>query len=92
MKSSGNRPELGEVELDKVLQAKRVQVLDEKVAFLKKEVIARALIHKGITVWEGIPEHIIEELSRSGYQIRKTKKLKKKIKAARAEEAKSDQS
>ncbi len=45
---------------------------DEKV-----DIIAHALIHKGIPIWQGIPEHIIEELKAHGYKIKKKKKFKK---------------
>jgi hypothetical protein len=37
----------------------------------KRAAIARALVHRGITIWEGIPQHIIEELERAGYKIKK---------------------
>ena len=40
----------------------------------KRGAIARALIHKGIPIWEGIPQHVIEELERAGYIIKKKKK------------------
>lgn len=72
-----------------VLHSDDTHVLDEEHALSKREVIARALVHKGITLWEGIPEHIIEELGRAGYQIRKTKKLKARIKAARSSQEKT---
>jgi hypothetical protein len=45
----------------------------------KRAAIARALIHKGIPIWEGIPQHVIEELKRSGYVIVKKKKKKKRL-------------
>jgi hypothetical protein len=41
------------------------------------ETIRHALQHKGITITDGIPEHIIEELHKNGYIIRKTKEWKK---------------
>lgn len=40
----------------------------------KRGAIARALVHRGITIWEGIPQHVIEELDRAGYKIKKKKK------------------
>jgi hypothetical protein len=43
----------------------------------KRAAIARALVHRGITIWEGIPQHIIEELDRAGYEIKKKKKLRR---------------
>lgn len=43
----------------------------------KRAAIARALIHKGIPIWEGIPQHIVEELGRAGYKIKKKKKLRR---------------
>jgi len=43
----------------------------------KRATIARALIHKGVTVWSGIPEHIIEELHNAGYKIKRRKGFKK---------------
>lgn len=42
----------------------------------KIDIIAHALVHKGITIWQGIPEHIIEELKLNGYKIKKSKKFK----------------
>lgn len=39
----------------------------------KRAAIARALFHKGVTIWDGIPEHIIEELKAAGYEIKKKK-------------------
>lgn len=43
----------------------------------KVDIIAHALIHKGIPIWQGIPEHIIEELKAHGYKIKKKKKFRK---------------
>lgn len=37
----------------------------------KLDIIAHALIHKGIPIWQGIPEHIVEELKANGYKIKK---------------------
>jgi hypothetical protein len=31
-------------------------------------------VHKGIPIWDGIPQHVIEELNRAGYRIAKKKK------------------
>ncbi len=39
----------------------------------KKAAIARALIHKGVVVWEGIPDHVIDELHKAGYVIKKAR-------------------
>ncbi len=41
----------------------------------KQAAIARALIHKGVVVWAGIPQHIVAELERAGYKIKKKKKF-----------------
>lgn len=41
----------------------------------KLDIIAHALVHKGIVVWQGIPEHIVEQLKANGYKIKKSKKL-----------------
>lgn len=41
----------------------------------KQAAIARALIHKGVVIWAGIPQHIVDELHASGYKIKKRKKL-----------------
>ena len=43
----------------------------------KIDIIAHALIHKGISIWQGIPEHIIQELDSNGYKIKKKKNFKK---------------
>lgn len=43
----------------------------------KRAAIARALIHKGVTVWSGIPEHILEELHNAGYQVKRQRGFKK---------------
>lgn len=42
----------------------------------KIDIIAHALIHKGIPIWQGIPEHIIEELKSHGYKIKKRKSFR----------------
>ena len=44
----------------------------------KIDIIAHALVHKGIVIWQGIPEHIIAELKTNGYKIKKSRKLKAK--------------
>lgn len=41
----------------------------------KQAAIARALIHKGVVIWAGIPQHIVDELHLAGYKIKKRKKL-----------------
>jgi adenylate kinase len=43
----------------------------------KIDIIAHALVHKGVCVWSGIPEHIIEELKINGYKIKRSKKFKR---------------
>lgn len=43
----------------------------------KIDVIAHALIHKGIPIWQGIPEHILSELESHGYKVKKKNKFKK---------------
>lgn len=42
----------------------------------KLDIIAQALIHKGVPLYKGIPEHIVEELKAHGYKIKKKKKKK----------------
>lgn len=42
----------------------------------KQAAIARALVHKGVVVWAGIPEHVIEELELAGYKIKKRKSFR----------------
>jgi len=37
----------------------------------KIDIIAHALIHKGICLWHGVPQHIIEVLKAHGYKIKK---------------------
>jgi len=44
----------------------------------KRAAIARALFHKGVTIWDGIPEHIIEELRVAGYEIKKKKRNRRR--------------
>ncbi len=44
----------------------------------KQAAIARALVHKGVVIWSGIPEHVIEELERAGYKIKKRKSLRRR--------------
>lgn len=39
-----------------------------------EEIIKNALVHKGVVIWDGIPEHIIEELKANGYKIKKRKR------------------
>lgn len=46
----------------------------------KIETIRKALNHSGIPVTDGIPEHIIDELQKNGYVIRKTKAWKQQHK------------
>jgi len=43
----------------------------------KRAAIARALIHKGVTIWNGLPEHILEELHNAGYKVKRRKGFKK---------------
>lgn len=42
----------------------------------KIDIIARALVHKGICLWHGIPEHILQELKSNGYKIKKRKSFR----------------
>ena len=42
----------------------------------KQAAIARALVHKGVVVWAGIPAHVIEELELAGYKIKKRKSFR----------------
>lgn len=44
----------------------------------KQAAIARALVHKGVVIWAGIPQHIIDELHIAGYRIKKKKKLSRR--------------
>jgi len=37
----------------------------------KIDIIAHALVHKGICLWHGVPEHIVEELKVHGYTIKR---------------------
>ena len=39
----------------------------------KQAAIAKALIHRGVVIWAGIPQHIIEELHNAGFKIKKKK-------------------
>lgn len=41
----------------------------------KQAAIAKALIHRGVVIWAGIPQHIIDELHNAGYKIKKKKNL-----------------
>lgn len=43
----------------------------------KLDIIAHTLISFGIVIWHGIPEKIIQDLNAAGYEIKKTKKIKK---------------
>jgi hypothetical protein len=42
----------------------------------KEKAIVRALTSRGVVIWDGIPECIIEELHKSGYKIKKRKTLR----------------
>jgi hypothetical protein len=44
----------------------------------KQAAIARALIHKGVVIWAGIPQHIVDELHIAGYKIKKNKKFSRR--------------
>lgn len=46
----------------------------------KIETIRKALNHAGIPITDGIPEHIIDELQKNGYIIRKSKAWKQQHK------------
>ncbi len=41
----------------------------------KLDIIAEVLVSYGITVWQSIPEAVIERLESGGYKIKKKKKL-----------------
>ncbi len=41
----------------------------------KLDIIAEVLVSYGITVWQSIPEAVIERLESVGYKIKKKKKL-----------------
>jgi len=43
----------------------------------KEKAIVRALTSRGVVLWDGLPECIIEELYNSGYKIKKRKRIKK---------------
>lgn len=40
----------------------------------KLDIIAEVLVSYGITVWQGIPEAVVERLESSGYKVKKKKK------------------
>lgn len=44
----------------------------------KRRVIARVLASHGVTVWSGLPDAILEELSDAGYRVKKRKRVKAK--------------
>jgi hypothetical protein len=44
-----------------------------------EEIIKNALVHKGVVIWDGIPEHIIDELKTHGYKIKKRKHWHAKV-------------
>ena len=39
----------------------------------KRRAIARALYSHGITVWQGLPDAILEELRAAGYKVKRVK-------------------
>lgn len=39
----------------------------------KLDIIAEVLVSYGITVWQGIPESVIERLESCGYKVKKKK-------------------
>jgi ribosome-interacting GTPase 1 len=41
----------------------------------KLDIIAEVLVSYGITVWQSIPEAVIERLESGGYKVKKKKKL-----------------
>lgn len=45
----------------------------------KLDVIAHTLTRCGITIWQGIPEKIEEDLRSAGYKIKKRKLAKKNL-------------
>lgn len=57
----------------------------------KLDVIAHTLTRCGITVWQGIPEQIVQDLHTAGYKIKKRKKflsIKKNVDSRRIPAAK----
>ena len=42
----------------------------------KLDVIAHTLTRNGITVWQGIPEQIVNDLKLNGYKIKRRKSFK----------------
>ena len=43
----------------------------------KLDAIAHTLTRCGITIWQGIPEQIVQDLYTAGYKIKKRKNFKK---------------
>lgn len=41
----------------------------------KLDIIAHTLTRCGITIWQGIPEQIVQDLHTAGYKIKKRKKF-----------------
>ena len=52
-------------------------MIQQEVHNTKEEIIMQALVSKGVVLWNGIPEHIIESLRLNGYKIKKRKSLKR---------------
>lgn len=52
------------------------QAIDELPEVL--QIIAKSLVHNGVVIWSGIPEHIVDELEHAGYKISKNKKSAKR--------------
>jgi len=42
----------------------------------KLDIIAHTLTRCGITIWQGIPEQIVNDLHTAGYKIKKRKRFK----------------
>lgn len=42
----------------------------------KLDVIAHTLTRCGITIWQGIPEQLVDDLHAAGYKIKKRKKFR----------------
>ena len=40
----------------------------------KERAIALALVSKGVVIWYGLPEHILNELKQHGYKVKKRKR------------------
>jgi hypothetical protein len=59
-------------------------MIQQKAHGDKERAIVRALTSRGVVLWDGIPERIIEELYSSGYKIKKRKKLRSAQRATKS--------